>query len=213
MLMNGLTIRRESDHNNMTTKVHLFLDPAICQQQINQKFNLLRTGIVYGCNSISPVFTKFCVLNACNRSHAPDAFDLDQFLQDEYAYLEYPKHTQSYKDPEGEVIIFHSGSQVLSYNFGTLNLVNKLVSALVVDDFPEALKWHGNLIVLSIVAGKVKNFHKSEDELKRIDSVVHWFVIHHQHRINMVDSLLTAIFVHFLGDTILDWPYIEQATK
>ncbi len=211
--MNGLAIGRESDRNNATTKVHSYLYAAICQQPINQKFNLLCMGIVYGCNSVSPVFSQFCVLDACNRSCAPDAFDLDQYLQDKYAYLEYTKHAQSYKDPVGEMIIFHLGSQVLSYDFGTLNPVNKLVSALVIDDFLEVLKWHGNLIVLSIVAGKVKNFDQSENELKRVDGVVHQFVIYREYHINMVDFLLSAIFVHSLQDVFLDWPSIEHAIK
>ncbi|PBK72200.1 hypothetical protein ARMSODRAFT_1016170 [Armillaria solidipes] len=194
MLTNGLAIRRESDRNEANAK----------------KFNLLRTGIVYGCNSVSPVFAQFRVLNARNRSRAPDAFDLDQYLQDEYAYLEYPKHARSYKDPAEEVIVFHSGTQVLSYDFGTLNPLNKLVSALVVDDFSEVLKWHGNLVVLSVVAGKVKNFDQSEEELKRVDVVVHRFVICHEDRLTMGDFFLTAISVNSSEDATVDWPCIKQ---
>ncbi|KAK0438612.1 hypothetical protein EV421DRAFT_1738368 [Armillaria borealis] len=197
MLTNGLAIRRESDRNKANTKR-------------NQKFNLLRMGIVYGCNSVSPVFAQFRVLNARNRSRAPDAFDLDQYLQDEYAYLEYPKHAQSYKDPAEEVIVFHSGTQVLSYDFGTLNPLNKLVSVLIVDDFSEVLKWHGNLVVLSVVAGKVKNFDQSEEELKRVDVVVHRFVICHEHHLTMGDFFLTATSVNSSEDAMVDWPYIKQ---
>ncbi|PBK71402.1 hypothetical protein ARMSODRAFT_1017306 [Armillaria solidipes] len=160
MLTNGLVIECESNRNAMNA----------------QKPNLLHTGIVYGCNSIQPVFAQLHVLNANNCSHTPEAFDLNQYLQDEYAYLDYLKYARSYKDPVEEVIIFHSGSQVLSYDFSSLNLVNKLVSALVMDDFADVLKWHGNVVVLSVVAEKVKSFHQCEQEIEHVNAVVHNYI-------------------------------------
>ncbi len=130
-----------------------------------QKPNLLYTVLVYGCNSIQPVFAEVHVLSVGNCSRAPEAFDMNQYLQDEYDYLDHPKYAWSYKDPVEEMMIFHSGSKVLSYDFGGLNLVNKLVSALIINDFADMLKWHGNIVVLSVVGGKVKSFHQTEQEI------------------------------------------------
>ncbi len=126
---------------------------------------------------MEPVYAHIRLTNPHNRSWAPEAFNLNQYLEDEYAYLNYPKFPRSYRDPVEDIIVYHSGSQVLSYDFGTLNPVNKLISAMVVDDFPEALKWHGNVVVMSVVQGKVKNFPECMGELRRVDAAVHKWVL------------------------------------
>ncbi|PBK71931.1 hypothetical protein ARMSODRAFT_1016915 [Armillaria solidipes] len=179
MLTNGPAIEHESACNVANAKICLCLkEPQIMELIELQKPSFLRTAIVYGCNSMQPVFAELRLVNSRSRSRAPEAFDLDQYLEDEYSYLTYPKYARTHKDPVEEIMIFHSGSQVLSYDFGHLNPVNKLISAVVVDDFPEVLKWHGNLIVLSVVKGKVKNFSECEEELRRVDIVVHNYIRH-----------------------------------
>ncbi len=100
---------------------------------MSQQASWLRMAVIYGSNAITPVFTKVQVLNGTNQSRAPSAFDLEQYLEDEYAYLEYPLRSRSHHDEPEDIIIYHSPSQELSYDFCTMNPMNKLLSAMLVD--------------------------------------------------------------------------------
>ncbi|PBK59940.1 hypothetical protein ARMSODRAFT_982624 [Armillaria solidipes] len=108
----------------------------------------LRRAVVYGSWAIRPVYANLKVINPTSQKRAPHAFDLQQYMEDEYAYLEYPLYARSYYDPIEGLMIFHSAVQELN------------------------VKWRGNLVVIRVVSGKVGHLAETEEELQRVDRVV-----------------------------------------
>ncbi|PBK66398.1 hypothetical protein ARMSODRAFT_1021588 [Armillaria solidipes] len=135
-----------------------------------QRQSWLRRAVVYGSWAIRPVYANLKVIDPTSQKRAPHAFDLQQYMEDEYAYLEYPLYARSYYDPIEGLMIFHSAIQELKYDYGTLNPVNKLVSEIVSNDY--SVKWRGNLVVIRVVSGKVGHLAETEEELQRVDRVV-----------------------------------------
>ncbi|SJL05073.1 uncharacterized protein ARMOST_08445 [Armillaria ostoyae] len=135
-----------------------------------RKPSLLRRAVVYGSCAIRPVYACLKVLDPSSQKRAPEAFDVQQYLEDEYAYLDYPLYACSYHHPIEELTIFHLAVQELKYDYGTLNPVNRLVSEIVAADYD--VKWRGNLVVIPVVRGKVVHFTETDEELKRVDRVV-----------------------------------------
>lgn len=59
-----------------------------------------------------------------------------------------------------------------------MNPVNKLLSAMLVDQFKVPMKWRGNIIVLSVKKGKTCNFTGTAEEMKRVKDAVTRFAAH-----------------------------------
>ncbi len=110
------------------------------------------------------------VLDPSSQKRAPEAFDVQQYLEDKYAYLDYPLYARSYHHPIEDLPIFHSAVQALKYDYSTLNPVNRLVSEIVAADYN--VKWRGNLIMIPVVRGKVAHFIETDEELEVIDRVI-----------------------------------------
>ncbi|SJL04860.1 uncharacterized protein ARMOST_08231 [Armillaria ostoyae] len=158
MITNHLTIERVSQANS----------------EWAQRLSWLHHAVVYGSWAICPVYANLKVIDPTSQKRALHTFDLQQYMEDEYAYLEYPLYAHSYYHPIKGLMIFHSAIQELKYDFGTLNPVNKLVSEIISNDY--SMKWRGNLVVIPVMSGKVGHLTETEEELQQVDHVVQQYV-------------------------------------